>query len=180
MSCTTAATGKRSPAREVACARRRATARRRARARVPAARSASRCRAMRKSPSSTAAIAARRRRPTCCPSLPAPGIPIDDDDPRFLGDVVLAAGDAAARGGASSGCRVEHISNTSWCTDCCIFWAIDHGTDQEAQVMESSRCESRGASASPIPMPAGEPVNLPSKRMSARSHEQRTSLKDRP
>ena len=86
------------------------------------------------------------------------------------------ARDRAARGGGARHCRSSIICSTSWCTDCCIFSATITRRTQEAQTMESLevRILQRLGIADPYAT-AGEPVNLPEQRVSARSHEQRTS-----
>ena len=80
-------------------------------------------------------IAARMRRPTCCPSRSRRrrgGVPTM----RLSGRRRAGGRDGAARGGASAASRRRTISSISSCTACCICWAIDHETDAEAEEME--------------------------------------------
>jgi probable rRNA maturation factor len=95
MSCTTAATGQRSPTPRIACAS-----------------------------------------PTNVLSFPAgPGIPIDDDDPRFLGDVVLSL-ETLQREAAELGLPVEHHMQHLVVHGLLHLLGYDHTTDEEGQVME--------------------------------------------
>ncbi len=74
--------------------------------------------------------------PTNVLSFPAgPGIPIDDDDPRFLGDVVLAL-ETLQREAAEQGIPVEHHMQHLVVHGLLHLFGYDHTTDEEAQVME--------------------------------------------
>jgi len=74
--------------------------------------------------------------PTNVLSFPAgPGIPIDDDDPRFLGDVVLSL-ETLQREAAELGLPVEHHMQHLVVHGLLHLLGYDHTTDEEAQVME--------------------------------------------
>ena len=69
-------------------------------------------------------------------SFPAgPGIPIDDDDHRFLGDVVLAL-ETLQREAAEQGVPVEHHMQHLVVHGLLHLLGYDHMTEEEAQVME--------------------------------------------
>jgi probable rRNA maturation factor len=75
--------------------------------------------------------------PTNVLSFPAGfSIPIDDDDPRFLGDVVLAL-ETLQREAAELGLPIEHHMQHLVVHGLLHLLGYDHGTDQEAQAMES-------------------------------------------
>ena len=143
MSCTRTATGAASPTR------------RRDRAGCRGARSASaRCGSRRSegvrraaerragAPAQRAAIAARTRRPTCCPSPSScpPGID-GEDDALSSATSCWRLETVAARGRRARHRRSSTIFSISSCTACCICWAIDHETDAEAEAMERLEVE---------------------------------------
>jgi probable rRNA maturation factor len=100
--------------------------------------------------------------PTNVLSFPAgPNIPIDDDDPRFLGDVVLAL-ETLQREAAELGLPIEHHMQHLVVHGLLHLLGYDHGTDQEAQAMESLevRILQRLGIADPYAAP-GEPVKIP-------------------
>ena len=99
--------------------------------------------------------------PTNVLSFPAgPNIPIDDDDPRFLGDVVLAL-ETLQREAAELGLPIEHHMQHLVVHGLLHLLGYDHGTDQEAQAMESLevRILRRLGIADPYAA-AGEPVKI--------------------
>ncbi len=100
--------------------------------------------------------------PTNVLSFPAGfSIPIDDDDPRFLGDVVLAL-ETLQREAAELGLPIEHHMQHLVVHGLLHLLGYDHGTDQEAQAMESLevRILQRLGIADPYAAP-GEPVKIP-------------------
>jgi probable rRNA maturation factor len=100
--------------------------------------------------------------PTNVLSFPAgPTVPIGEDDPQFLGDVVLAL-ETLQREAAELGLPVEHHMQHLVVHGLLHLLGYDHGTDQEAQAMESLevRILQRLGIADPYAA-AGEPVNLP-------------------
>jgi probable rRNA maturation factor len=97
--------------------------------------------------------------PTNVLSFPAGfTIPIGDDDPRFLGDVVLAL-ETLQREAAELGLPIEHHMQHLVVHGLLHLLGYDHGTDQEAQAMESLevRILRRLGIADPYAT-AGEPV----------------------
>jgi probable rRNA maturation factor len=100
--------------------------------------------------------------PTNVLSFPAgPSIPIGDDDPQFLGDVVLAFETLQCEA-AELGLPLEHHMQHLVVHGLLHLLGYDHGTDQEAQAMESLEVQilRRLGIADPYAT-AGEPVNLP-------------------
>jgi probable rRNA maturation factor len=100
--------------------------------------------------------------PTNVLSFPAGfSIPIDDDDPRFLGDVVLAL-ETLQREAAELGLPIEHHMQHLVVHGLLHLLGYDHGTDQEAQAMESLevRILQRLGITDPYAA-AGEPVKIP-------------------
>lgn len=75
--------------------------------------------------------------PTNVLSFPAgPSIPIDDNDPQFLGDVVLAL-ETLQREAAELGLSIEHHMQHLVVHGLLHLLGYDHTTEEEAQVMES-------------------------------------------
>ena len=100
--------------------------------------------------------------PTNVLSFPAgPSIPIGEDDPLFLGDVVLAF-ETLQREAAELGLPLEHHMQHLVVHGLLHLLGYDHGPDQEAQAMESLevRILQRLDIADPYAA-AGEPVKLP-------------------
>ncbi len=100
--------------------------------------------------------------PTNVLSFPAaPTIPIDENDARFLGDVVLAL-ETLQREAGDLGLPVEHHMQHLVVHGLLHLLGYDHGTDEEAQAMEALevRILKRLGIADPYAA-AGEPVNLP-------------------
>lgn len=100
--------------------------------------------------------------PTNVLSFPAgPSIPIDDDDPQFLGDVVLAL-ETLQREAAELGLPLEHHMQHLVVHGLLHLLGYDHRTDQEAQTMESLevRILQRLGIGDPYAM-AGEPIKIP-------------------
>lgn len=78
-----------------------------------------------------------KRVPTNVLSFPAgPSIPIDDNDPHFLGDVVLAL-ETLQREAAELGLSIEHHMQHLVVHGLLHLLGYDHTTEEEAQVMES-------------------------------------------
>ena len=99
--------------------------------------------------------------PTNVLSFPAgPSVLVGDDDPHFLGDVVLAL-ETLQREAAELGLPLEHHMQHLVVHGLLHLLGYDHGTDQEAQAMESLevRILQRLGIADPYAT-AGEPVNL--------------------
>jgi len=99
--------------------------------------------------------------PTNVLSFPAgPTVPIGEDDPQFLGDVVLAL-ETLQREAAELGLPIEHHMQHLVVHGLLHLLGYDHGTDQEAQAMESLevRILQRLGIADPYAT-AGEPLNL--------------------
>jgi probable rRNA maturation factor len=99
--------------------------------------------------------------PTNVLSFPAgPSVPVGDDDPQFLGDVVLAS-ETLQREAAELGLPLEHHMQHLVVHGLLHLLGYDHGTDQEAQAMESLevRILQRLGIADPYAT-GGEPVNL--------------------
>ena len=100
--------------------------------------------------------------PTNVLSFPAgPTIPIDENEARFLGDVVLAF-ETLQREAGALGLPVEHHMQHLVVHGLLHLLGYDHGTDVEAQAMEDLevRILKRLGIADPYAM-AGEPINPP-------------------
>lgn len=100
--------------------------------------------------------------PTNVLSFPAgPTIPIDENDARFLGDVVLAL-ETLQREAGDLGLPVEHHMQHLVVHGLLHLLGYDHGTDAEAQAMEGLevRILKRLGIADPYAA-AGEPINPP-------------------
>jgi probable rRNA maturation factor len=100
--------------------------------------------------------------PTNVLSFPAgPTIPIDEDEARFLGDVVLAL-ETLQREAGDLGLPVEHHMQHLVVHGLLHLLGYDHGTDVEAQAMEGLevRILKRLGIADPYAA-AGEPINPP-------------------
>ena len=89
--------------------------------------------------------------PTNVLSFPAgPTIPIDENEARFLGDVVLAL-ETLQREAGDLGLPVEHHLQHLVVHGLLHLFGYDHETDEEAQAMESLEVRILAASASPTP-----------------------------
>jgi probable rRNA maturation factor len=100
--------------------------------------------------------------PTNVLSFPAgPTIPIDEDEARFLGDVVIAL-ETLQREAGDLGLPVEHHMQHLVVHGLLHLLGYDHGTDVEAQAMEGLevRILKRLGIADPYAA-AGEPINPP-------------------
>lgn len=77
-----------------------------------------------------------KQAPTNVLSFPAgPSIPIDDNDPQFLGDIVLAL-ETLQREAAELGISVEHHMQHLVVHGLLHLLGYDHATEAEAEVME--------------------------------------------
>jgi probable rRNA maturation factor len=99
--------------------------------------------------------------PTNVLSFPAgPSIPIDDDDPRFLGDVVLAL-ETLQREAGEQGVPVEHHMQHLVVHGLLHLLGYDHTTEEEAQVMEGLEVGILGRLGIADPYAAaGEPTRI--------------------
>jgi probable rRNA maturation factor len=99
--------------------------------------------------------------PTNVLSFPAgPSIPIDDDDPRFLGDVVLAL-ETLQREAGEQGVPVEHHMQHLVVHGLLHLLGYDHTTEEEAQVMEGLEVGILGRLGIADPYAAaGEPTHI--------------------
>jgi probable rRNA maturation factor len=103
-------------------------------------------------------------------SFPAgPTIPIDENEARFLGDVVLAL-ETLQREAGDLGLPVEHHMQHLLVHGLLHLFGYDHEMDEEARAMESLevRILKRLGIADPYAA-AGKPINLPEHTSRTRS-----------
>ena len=92
------------------------------------------------------------------PAVDAAGQP--DDEPRWLGDVVLAAEVVRAEA-EEAGIAAKHHFQHLVVHGLLHLMGYDHEQDDEAAVMEASRPKSCARSGLPIPTPASRPKPIP-------------------